>query len=101
MGEFEQPSRAILTVDSRPCLSRGVRLRHDAARDRWIILAPEKVLTPDPVAVAILQRMDGQKTVSQIAEELAEVYDAGVETILSDVIELLQGLADKGYVSGT
>ena len=34
-------------------------MRHDAARDRWTILAPERVFTPDAIAVAVLQLCDG------------------------------------------
>jgi hypothetical protein len=36
--------------------------------------------------------------VEEIAEALAKDYAAPVEVILKDVTELLQGLADKGYI---
>jgi hypothetical protein len=38
--------------------------------------------------------------VEEIAETLAEEYSAPVETITTDVLDLLQGLADKGYIKG-
>jgi pyrroloquinoline quinone biosynthesis protein D len=58
------------------------------------------VLTPDQTAVAVLKLCDGQRTVEEIAETLAEEYSAPVETITTDVLDLLQGLADKGYIKG-
>jgi len=65
-----------------------------------VLLAPERVLTPDQTAVAVLKLCDGQRTVEEIAETLAEEYSAPVETITTDVLDLLQGLADKGYIKG-
>ena len=42
-------------------------MRHDTARARWVILAPERVFTPDPVAVAVLKLCDGSRSVDTIA----------------------------------
>jgi pyrroloquinoline quinone biosynthesis protein D len=58
------------------------------------------VLTPDQTAVAVLKLCDGERTVEEIAETLAKEYSAPVETIATDVLDLLQGLADKGYIKG-
>jgi pyrroloquinoline quinone biosynthesis protein D len=63
-------------------------------------LAPERVLTPDETAVAVLKLCDGQRTVEDIVQALAKEYSAPADVIRADVIELLQGLADKGYVKG-
>ena len=93
-----QPRRTIIETSSAPRLPRYVKLRHDAARDRWTILAPERVHSPDDIAVAVLELCDGVRTVGAIAAELAQTYDAPAETILADVGALLQGLADKGVV---
>ena len=40
-------------------LPRHIKLRRDEARDRWTILAPERVFRPTPIAVAVLQLCDG------------------------------------------
>ncbi len=90
--------RAIVEDGSLPRLPRHVKLRFDQRRDRWIVLAPERVLMPDDVALEILQRCDGATSVSAIIEGLAEVYEASAEEIGKDVAELLQDLADKGFV---
>ena len=83
---------------SLPRLPRHVKLRFDQRRNRWIVLAPERVLMPDEIAVEILKRCDGTTPVSAIVEGLAAAYEAAAEEIAEDVAELLQDLADKGFV---
>ena len=36
---------------SRPVLPRHARLKFDETRQVWVILAPERVLAPDEIAV--------------------------------------------------
>jgi pyrroloquinoline quinone biosynthesis protein D len=63
-------------------------------------LAPERVLTPDQTAVAVLKLCAGKTTVDAIVAALAEEYSAPADVIRADVLDLLQGLADKGYIKG-
>jgi pyrroloquinoline quinone biosynthesis protein D len=84
---------------SVPALPRGVRLRFDQARDAWVLLAPERVLMPDPIAIEILKRCDGKASVAAIVDELAAAYAAERSQIETDVIALLQDLADKGLLA--
>ena len=93
------PERTLIGPNSKPALPRGVKMRHDAARDRWTILAPERVFSPDAIAVAVLRLCDGAHTVEAIAAELAQTYSAPKEQILADIVPMLQGLADKGVVT--
>jgi pyrroloquinoline quinone biosynthesis protein D len=95
-----RPQRTTIGADSAPKLQPFAKMRHDAARDRWTILAPERVFTPDAVALAVLRLCDGQRTVDQIARELAKCYCAPEDRILKDVLAMLQELADKGVLSG-
>jgi len=83
---------------SVPQLARGVRLRHDPVRDAWVMLAPERVLFPDAIALEVLRRSDGAVGVEAIAEDLSRAFEADVETVRADVIELLQELCDGGFV---
>jgi len=99
MSDTGQPRRTIIGAASCPRLPRHVKMRHDAARDRWLILAPERVFTPDAVAVAVLKLCDGSRSVEAIAAELAQTYNAPGEQILADIVSMLQGLADKGVVT--
>jgi pyrroloquinoline quinone biosynthesis protein D len=65
-----------------------------------VLLAPERILTPDAIAVMVLKLCDGERSVDDIAAKLAEEYSAPVDVIAGDVVELLQDLADKGYIKG-
>ena len=90
--------RTVIAAQSKPFLPRHIKLRHDATRGLWTILAPERVFTPDEIAVAVLQLCDGARTVDGIAHELSVAYNAPVEQIRTDVVSMLQDLADKGVV---
>ncbi len=84
-----------LSSDARPGLAPGVRLTFDKARDRWVVLAPERVLMPDETALEILQRCNGARPVDEIIDELASVYSADRSEIAQDVREMIADLADK------
>jgi pyrroloquinoline quinone biosynthesis protein D len=84
---------------SRPVLPRHANLRFDETRKVWDILAPERVLAPDEIAVEVLQLCDGQRSVGDFADLLAAKYVAPREAILTDVIAMLQDLADKGFLT--
>ncbi|MGH6885456.1 MAG: pyrroloquinoline quinone biosynthesis peptide chaperone PqqD [Geminicoccales bacterium] len=83
---------------SVPRLRRGVRLRFDSTRGAWVLLAPERVLVPDEIAVEILQRCDGKATVGAIVDELSTSFEAERTLIARDVAALLQDLVAKGMV---
>lgn len=84
---------------SRPVLPRHAKLKFDQTRQVWVILAPERVLAPDEIAVEVLQMCDGVRNVDEIADLLAQKYAAEREAILIDVITMLQDLADKGFLT--
>jgi pyrroloquinoline quinone biosynthesis protein D len=92
-------ARAEVCDDSTPALGRGVRLRFDQARSAWVLLAPERVLMPDEIAVEILKRCDGKATVSAIVADLARAFEAEPALVAADVRSFLQDLADKGMVT--
>ena len=84
---------------SRPVLPRHAKLKFDQTRQVWVILAPERVLAPDEIAVEVLQMCDGVRSVGEIADLLAQKYAAERAAILTDVIAMLQDLADKGFLT--
>src|SRR5882757_5072267 len=84
---------------SRPVLPRHAKLRFDETRQRWVILAPERVLAPDEIAVEILQLCDGARSVAQMIDQLAAKYTADRAAIGVDVVAMLQDLADKGFLT--
>jgi pyrroloquinoline quinone biosynthesis protein D len=98
-GRAGRRQRAVLSAESRPALARGRRLHYDEPRDRWVIQAPERVLSPDPIAVEVLKLCDGSHTVAEVAESLSVRYNAPKEQIEADILAMLQDLADKGVIS--
>jgi pyrroloquinoline quinone biosynthesis protein D len=84
-----------IPLDARPRLPRGVRLIYNEAQGGWVLLAPERVFRADAVAVEIIKRCTGELTFAAIVDDLAKIYSAPRERILTDVSALLQGLAEK------
>src|SRR5471030_2821975 len=84
---------------SRPVLPRHAKLKFDETRQVWVILAPELVLAPDEIAVEVLKLCDGVRSVEQIIDQLAAKYAAERGAIATDVIAMLQDLADKGFLT--
>src|ERR1700749_567372 len=84
---------------SRPVLPRHAKLKFDETRQVWVILAPERVLAPDEIAVGVLQLCEGVRRVAQMTHHLAEKYTADRGAIATDVIAMLQDLADKGFLA--
>ncbi len=84
---------------SRPVLPRHAKLKFDETRRVWVLLAPERVLAPDEIAVEVLQLCDGLRSVEAMVDQLAAKYAAERGAIATDVIAMLQDLADKGFLT--
>jgi pyrroloquinoline quinone biosynthesis protein D len=93
------PRNIQVSEQSRPVLPRHTKLKYDETRQVWVILAPERVLAPDEIAVEVLKLCDGARSVADIANELAAKYAAPRDTIATDVVAMLQDLADKGFLT--
>lgn len=81
-----------------PRLPRGVRLHFDEARGAWMLLAPERILKPDGIALEILKRCDGKASLGEIVDDLARAFSAERAEIERDVSEFLRGLVEKRIV---
>ena len=93
------PRHISVNEASKPVLPRHAKLKFDETRQVWVILAPERVLAPDEIAVEVLRLCDGVRSVSDIADQLAQKYAAPREAIAADVVTMLQDLADKGFLT--
>src|SRR5205809_6912027 len=92
--------RLVVSDTSVLHLAPHIVFRFDETRQRWIILAPERLMLPDEQAVEILQLVDGQTGVGAIIDSLANRYThAPRELIAKDVTAMLQDLADKGCLA--
>jgi pyrroloquinoline quinone biosynthesis protein D len=80
---------------SVPRLWKLARLGYDAVRERPVLLYPEGAVLLNDSGRAILELVDGRRTVGEIAAILGERYRADVA---GDVGEYLAGLADRELI---
>ena len=91
--------RVAITEDSVPKLARGARLRRDETRQQWTIMAPERMFVLDDIGYEIVKACDGHTSIRAMADDFAERFGAPRDVIVNDVIEVLQGFADKGIIA--
>lgn len=83
---------------TRIALRPWCRLRFDPVRDRWVLLAPERVLFPCPISVTILERLTEARTLAGLVDDLAQSFEAPPETIRHDLLPMLLDLAEQGVL---
>ena len=91
----EVPPPVALGPEARPRLPPGVRLKHDAVRREWVLLAPERVIRLDQVAVEVLRRCTGEATLAAIVDDLSTAFTAPRDRIEADVLAMLAALSRK------
>ena len=83
--------RTIVSSEIILKLPRHAKLRFDKARNKWIILAPERVFELDEIAYEVISRCDGERTVTDVVNELCLKFDqVEREVIMNDVVGMLQ-----------
>ncbi len=83
---------------SKPRLPRGVRLKYDETRGEWLLLAPERVIKADAIAVEILNAATEPPRSRAIVDDLAAQFSADRARVEADVRALLDELAAKRMV---
>ncbi len=84
-----------LTPDFVPSLWRLARLDFDPVRQRRVLLYPEGAVLLNDTGAAVLELVDGKRTVGEIARLLGERYQTDVT---ADVTEYLSGLAERELI---
>src|SRR5690242_16143587 len=70
------PQRLMVAGASTLRFAPHMRFRFDETRQRWVLLAPEKLFLPDETAVEILKLIDGARSVDAIVDDLATRFAA-------------------------
>ena len=81
-----------------PRLPRGVKLRFDEVRKKHVLLGPERAFGLDDAAVAVLELVDGRRSIDDIVDALAARFEEKREVISGDVEGMLRDLAEKRIV---
>lgn len=84
-----------LSVDSVPKLWRLARLDYDPVRQRRILLYPEGAVLLNDTGAAVLELVDGKRTVGEIATILGDRYQTDVS---ADVAEYLATLEERELI---
>jgi pyrroloquinoline quinone biosynthesis protein D len=79
-----------------PRFAPGVRLHHDKARARWVVMAPERMFIPDETALEVLQLVDGARDLDAIIDALVAKFEAPRDVIAADVQAMVEDLTNRG-----
>ena len=79
-----------------PRFAPGVRLHHDKARARWVVMAPERMFIPDETALEVLQLLDGARDLDAIIDALVAKFEAPRDVIAADVQAMVEDLTNRG-----
>jgi len=85
----------MLTPDSVPRLWKLARLDYDSVRERPVLLYPEGAVLLNETGKAVLELVDGRRTVGEIAAILGDRYQADVA---ADVTDYLSHLAERELI---
>jgi pyrroloquinoline quinone biosynthesis protein D len=84
-----------IPLEAVPRIWRLARLDYDPARQRPVLLYPEGAVLLNDTGREILELVDGERTVAQIAAELSARYHTDVT---ADVTEYLSHLAERELI---
>ena len=79
-----------------PCLSKLYRLQWEKAQDAYVLLYPEGMVKLNESAGEILSRVDGNKSISSITDELEKKF--GVSNLTGDVVSFVELAVQQGWL---
>lgn len=92
---MSEQQNVTITPASVVRLPRGVRLHEDPVRKQMVLLAPERALALDEIAVTIVRALDGVSSLDTIADGFARDFGAPKEQVLADMIAFAQEFANR------
>lgn len=88
-----------LDLQVRPVLAGRARLQIDAVSGDPLLLYPEGLLILNDTAHAIVRRCNGEFSIADILEQLADEYGAKAEDLQPDVLQCLRELRQRKLVT--
>jgi len=85
-----------IVLNSRPRVAGHFRLQWEEVQQAWVLLYPEGLVKLNGSAGEIMRRLDGEKTVQDVVEELERSFEAAGLT--ADVLEFLTLAQGRGWV---
>ena len=92
---MSEPSVASISGGTVAKLARGVRLREDPVRGQTVLLAPERALALDEIAVLIVKALDGERSLDAIAETFSVQFETPKEQILTDILAFVEEFSKR------
>jgi len=77
--------------------ARQYKLQWEKAQDAWVLLYPEGLIKLTGSAGEILQRVDGQRTATDIISSLQAAFPGA--DLQQDVTDFLEHAHDKGWIT--
>src|SRR5690349_20642089 len=87
-----------IAKDAKPMLPDRVRVQMDRVSGKPVLLYPEGVLVLNPTGHAIVLLCNGQRSIKQIASDLALKFSAPVDAIRDDVVQYVERLRVKNLI---
>ena len=88
--------QAAIGLDDRPRVAAHFRLQWEEAQKSWVLLYPEGMVKLNGSAGEIMQRLDGEKTVQALIEELERQFET--TGLTPDVLDFLAIAHRQGWV---
>jgi pyrroloquinoline quinone biosynthesis protein D len=90
------PSPTVIGLDDRPRLLAHYRLQWEDVQKAWVLLYPEGMVKLNGSAGEIMHRLDGEKSVQAVIDELEKQFETtGLE---ADVLDFLAIAQQQGWV---
>jgi pyrroloquinoline quinone biosynthesis protein D len=89
-------AQTAMGLEARPRVAGHFRLQWEEVQKAWVLLYPEGMVKLNGSAGEIMQRLDGEKTVHALIDELESSFDTSGLT--QDVLDFLAIAQRQGWV---
>ena len=88
--------QAAIGLEARPRVAGHFRLQWEEVQKAWVLLYPEGMVKLNGSAGEIMQRLDGEKTVQALIEDLEREFET--TELAADVLDFLAIAQHQGWV---